>query len=235
MIRTLRAMRETDVADKDFWEPRRCMREPIPEIFEAAFLLDIGVGAHIAGDYRAASEMLAAANIPEVRAWTESLLGSKSKTPEQQTYHRSRVVAPTAPVLAKAERHSERTVGVQTKRALIERYGRNCVFCSIPLIREQVRTAISRSYPEAVSWGAANFTQHAALQCMSMQYDHVLPHSRGGNSSLENMVLTCAPCNYGRMQWTLEEVGLIDPRLRPAYKTSWDGLERFLLAAARSA
>ena len=63
---------------------------------------------------------------------------------------------------------------------------------------------------------------------MWMQFDHVLPHSRGGDNSLENVIVTCAPCSFGRMERTLEEVGLIDPRLVPMDKTRWDGLERLL-------
>jgi len=35
-------------------------------------------------------------------------------------------------------------------------------------------------------------------------------HSRGGDNSFENMVITCAPCNYARMEFTLEELGLLD-------------------------
>jgi hypothetical protein len=41
------------------------------------------------------------------------------------------------------------------------------------------------------------------------------------------IVITCAACNYGRAQYTLEEVGLIDPRLREPVRSNWDGLERF--------
>ncbi|MCX6971643.1 MAG: HNH endonuclease [Verrucomicrobia bacterium] len=56
---------------------------------------------------------------------------------------------------------------------------------------------------------------------------HLLPHARGGTNDLENIVITCAPCNYARMNHTLEEVGLIDPRTREPIKSTWDGLERF--------
>jgi 5-methylcytosine-specific restriction endonuclease McrA len=63
---------------------------------------------------------------------------------------------------------------------------------------------------------------------MWLQYDHILPHSRGGDNSMENLVLTCAGCNFGRMGYTLEQVGLLDPRLRTPPPNSWDGLEAIL-------
>ena len=84
-------------------------------------------------------------------------------------------------------------------------------------------------YPQVMQWGRKNIEQHAAFQAMWLQYDHVLPHSRGGNNDLDNIVITCAPCNFGRMDRLLEEVGLQDPRNREPVRSNWDGLERLLL------
>lgn len=75
--------------------------------------------------------------------------------------------------------------------------------------------------------GSRNIDQHAAFQAMWLQYDHLLPHARGGDNSLDNVVITCAPCNFGRMNWTLDEVGLIDPRTRQHVRSVWTGLEQF--------
>lgn len=218
--------------EADFFEPRRCMRHPIDEIFNAAHLLDRAVGAHLAGDHLAAETMIRTANMPAVRAWTESLWGSKAANPDQWRYLRYREIPDARPYLAKRERMAERMPSASEKRCIIERYGRNCAFCGIPVISKEVRIAIRQKYPEALPWGDTNQAQHAAFQCMWLQFDHVVPHSRGGDSSIDNVIITCAPCNYARWQWTLEEVGLIDPRTLPAYKTSWDGLERFLGSAA---
>lgn len=110
------------------------------------------------------------------------------------------------------------------KRALHKRDGCHCRFCGIPLVRGEVRRKISEAYPV---WGRRNADQHAAFQAMWMQYDHILPHSKGGTNDLENLVVTCAACNFGRMNHTLQEVGLLDPREREPLQSTWDGLERF--------
>ena len=92
---------------------------------------------------------------------------------------------------------------------------------------------LCRTYPDAARWGPRNIDQHAALQCMWLQFDHLVPNERGGASDLSNVIVTCAPCNFGRMQLTIEEVGLenpLDRALSPtwAYFNEWDGLTRLL-------
>ena len=218
----------------DFLAPRRCMREPIDEIFDAARLLDRAADAHLAGDHSGAETLIRSANMPVVPAWTESLWGSKAANPDQKMYHRFRAVASAPPHLPKTQRIPQRMPSSADRSSIVERYGRNCVFCGIPLISKEVQTAIKLAYPDALLWGRTNPTQHAAFQCMWLQFDHVLPHSRGGGSAIENIVVTCAPCNYARWHWTLEEVGLIDPRKLPVNITSWDGLERIFQGAGNS-
>ncbi|TSD90183.1 HNH endonuclease [Mycobacterium sp. KBS0706] len=216
-----------NIEDEEFWKPRRCLREPIPDIFHAAFLLDRAVGAHLAGDRPSAERLIREANMPSVRAWTESLWGKKAANPDQYKYFRFRLVPAVSSYPQKEERTEKRMPTSEERRSIIERYGRNCVFCGTPLISKGIQTAIRLAYPTALPWGDRNADQHAAFQCMWMQFDHVLPHSRGGDNSIENVVVTCAPCNYGRGERILEELGLIDPRTAPIHKTSWDGLERF--------
>ena len=59
---------------------RRCFREPIPEVAEAAKLLDGAVSAHLSGDFCTAKELIRLADRPVIRAWTESIWGAKSHT-----------------------------------------------------------------------------------------------------------------------------------------------------------
>jgi 5-methylcytosine-specific restriction endonuclease McrA len=200
---------------------RPCLRDPIPEIAEAARLLHAAVQAHLAGDTRLAHESIHRTNLPVIREWTESLWGSNSP------HVRYRPVENAPPSLPKEQRVNLRMPTTAEKQRLHERDGFHCRFCGIPLIRKEIRERIKKAYPEALPWGSKNIDQHAAFQAMWLQYDHLLPHARGGDNSLDNIVITCAPCNFGRMNWILEEVGLIDPRTRPPVRSTWTGLEEF--------
>jgi HNH endonuclease len=202
-------------------ELRPFLREPIPTIALAARYLDEAVSAHLGGNIDGAQHLISLANMREIRDWTESIWGKHSR----HVQYRPILSAP--PSLPKQQRDTARMPVVELKYQLRLRDGYHCRFCGIPLVRQEVRERIRQAYPEAKLWGRSNAEQHSALQAMWMQYDHIIPHSRGGESTLDNMVLTCAPCNFGRMEHTLEEVGLIDPRSRQVVRSSWDGLERF--------
>ena len=201
---------------------RTCLREPIPEIYEAARFLDDAVTAHMTGQGHLAISLIRQADMPAIREWTESIWGKKSP------YRQYRLVTEASPSMPRQNRIPLRMPTTAEKAALLQRDGYHCRFCGIPVIRDTVRQAISSAYPDALPWRPGNANQHAAFQAMWVQYDHILPHARGGDNTLENVVITCGPCNYGRGDYILEEVGLIDPRTREPVQSTWDGLERFL-------
>lgn len=212
----------------DQHEPLRpCFREPIPEIFEAAANLAEAAKAHRAGNLKLAERRIADADIPAISAWTNSILGKVT-----EEVHGFISVPTCPPRIPLPMRPVPRMPTAATKRALIARDGFHCRFCGIPVIRSETRRRIRLTYPQAVRWGSRNSEQHAALQCLWLQYDHLLPNQRGGSSDLENIVVTCGPCNFGRMEHTIEEARLMNPlgrRPKPSWAgyDSWRGLEDF--------
>ena len=196
---------------------KRCFREPIAEIFDAARYMDAAVSAHLAGERNLAARLFVLANNPTVWDWTDSVWGKKSKyvsitkTSKPESLNKIATRMPTT---------------VQ-KRELHNRDGFHCRYCSLPVIRPEIRRKIIAAYPESISWGKTNNTQHAGFQAMWAQYDHVIPHSHGGTNELDNLVVSCAACNFGKMSYTIQELNLADPRLFPPLKSHWDGLERF--------
>ena len=202
--------------------PRACLSDPIPEIFDAARYLDAAVSAHLAGRRALAEELIRLADNPLIAQWTESLWGKGGPWTQPPL-----PVANPAPYLPKDQRPVPRMPTRQQKADLLARDGHHCRFCGIPVIRAEVRQRITKAYPRAARWKAGNKNQHAGFQAMWVQYDHLLPNSRGGVTSLVNLVIACAPCNFGRTELTLEEVGLLDPPSREPIRSAWDGLERF--------
>ena len=203
---------------------RVCLYPPISEIAIAARHLNDAVTAHLKGRISEAKELLVQANIAAIREWADLLIGkfSKYNTPRFRLSSASRVAV---------TREKARMPTSELKRMLHIRYGYHCCFCGTPVIRRQVRKRLVSLYPEAVPWSLRDADKHDALFVMEAQYDHVVPYSRGGGNGLENIVLTCLPCNYARGSFTLEEMGLVDPRTRKRVEcvfSVWDGLERLL-------
>ncbi|WP_425437100.1 HNH endonuclease [Litoreibacter ponti] len=115
-----------------------------------------------------------------------------------------------------------------TRAEVLQRDGYHCRFCGIPVIPEEVRKKAHSLYPSVVRWGRKSEEQHAAFQALWLQFDHLVPHSRGGTNEVRNIVVACAPCNYGRGNFLLNEVGISDPFLRPPVKSMWQGLAQFV-------
>lgn len=200
-------------------QTRFSIRDPIPEIFEAYYLLSAAADAHLHGQFSAAESLFARANMPEVYDWAwadwqKPSLNIRIHKPENDT---SKV--------PKAER--DKDLRVAQKRAIVARDGHCCRYCSIPVIDADIRKLVHKWYPKAVPWtSSAPEKQHAAFSCMWLQYDHVVPLSHGGQSNEENVVVSCALCNFGKQEFTLRQLEVADPRLRQPVPKPWDGLER---------
>lgn len=208
---------------------RTCLKDPIDEIFAAANYLNAAVTAHLEGKFQDADELIRRADIPAIAVWTDSLWGRGGP------WTKPLPVDNPLPFLPRDQRVKARMPSADQKRALLVRDGYHCRFCGIPLVRKETISIIQKAYPASLRWGRQAAAQHAGLQALWLQYDHVLPHARGGTNDLSNMIITCAPCNFGRTDLTLEEAGLSDPRLRAPIQSAWEGLERFRKAPKKGA
>jgi len=202
------------------YQKRLSFRESVPEIFDAARMLDAAVSAYQNGYRALACQLVEAAKIPAVGEWGYSIWGAKSPYLQLRKFSDS--------VTEYSARAEARIPTQEQKRLLHRRDGYHCRFCGIPVIRAEVRKKFCTVFPDVLIWGPKNAQQHVAFQTMWAQYDHVVPHSAGGGNDLDNLVVSCGPCNFGRMAYTLEEVNLVDPREREPVQSAWDGLERFL-------
>jgi hypothetical protein len=73
------------------------------------------------------------------------------------------------------------------------------------------------------SFGSTLESRHGAALLAVAQVDHLVPRSSGGGLDLDNLVTACWACNYGKDGYTLEQLGIEDPRAREPLHTAWDG------------
>ena len=200
---------------------RRSIREPIPDLFQAWELLSRAADVHLSGNFAEAEALLAQANLPTVYEWAwadwqKPSLNIRIPKPENDTKR-----------LPKCELDPVRAPNAATKRMVLARDGHRCRYCGIPVISADVRKLVHSLYPAAVPWvSSVPEKQHAAFSCFWLQYDHVVPHSHGGRSSEDNVVVSCALCNFGKLDYTVKQLDISDPRTRPPQPVEWDGLER---------
>lgn len=200
---------------------RYSIREPIPEIFLAWELLSQAADAHLQGHFDRAEALFSQANMPAVYEWAwadwqKPSLNIRIPKPENDTKK-----------LQKDELDPVRAPKAATKRNVLARDGYSCRYCGIPVIDADIRKLLHSFYPAAVPWvSSVPEKQHAAFSCFWLQYDHVVPHSHGGRSDEDNVVISCALCNFGKLDYTVKQLNIADPRSRPPQPVEWDGLER---------
>ena len=117
------------------------------------------------------------------------------------------------------------------QNAVFERDGYRCRYCGNKLIDQDILRGFAKALDSPIfTRGTTNLTSHAVIHIAWPVADHVVPWSRGGETSMDNLVASCAPCNYGKADFTIEQIGISNPLNRPALVDEWDGLRS--LAAA---
>ncbi len=204
---------------QDLLAPRTCLLAPLPEHAQAADFLSDAADAVLAGDLGVARERLQQADIQVLYDYARRLMGR-----EDPEVHRRR--PPDVP-LVKTEKVLARMPGASETLALHARDGWRCRFCGCRVVSSRARRTMRACLPEALPWGEGE-GYHAAFFAMTASVDHVVPHSAGGGNEPENLVTACWSCQFGRGAYTLQELGLLDPRCRSPVVDAWDGLTRII-------
>jgi 5-methylcytosine-specific restriction endonuclease McrA len=118
---------------------------------------------------------------------------------------------------------------MKVQNAVFERDGYKCRYCGNKLISQDFfRLFIKKLNSNLFKRGKTNLTTHGIIHIAWPVADHVIPWNRGGQTSLDNLVSSCAPCNYGKDGYTIEQIGIENPFYRKPQIDGWIGLtERF--------
>jgi len=100
-----------------------------------------------------------------------------------------------------------------------------CRYCQIRLMHGKQLDAFEELVGrDAFPNGDSNRSRHGIRLIMRATFDHVVPVSLDSDEDknvLENVVASCWSCNFGKWNFTIEELGLSKPR-KPV--PGWDGL-----------
>jgi hypothetical protein len=203
----------------DFFAPRSCLLAPLPEHGAAAEMLSEAVDKILIGKLDEAHNLVRRADIAALFDFALLVMSGKDATIQRRR--------PVQKNSNDTERLAARMPSAQTARALFARDGWRCRFCGCRVVPPKARAAMRSALPGAIPW-SEDEGYHGAFYAISASIDHIIPHSAGGTNEDYNLVTACWSCQFGRGAYSLEEVGLLDPRMHPPIKDAWDGLERLL-------
>ena len=109
--------------------------------------------------------------------------------------------------------------------AVFERDGYKCRYCGSKLLSQDfIRLFIKKLDSPLFQRGETNLTTHGIIHIAWPVADHVIPWNKGGRTNLENLVSSCATCNYGKDGYTIEQLGIQNPFNRKPILDNWNGL-----------
>jgi hypothetical protein len=111
-----------------------------------------------------------------------------------------------------------------------ERDHYRCRYCNCRVIPNEILKLFSKVIgPDLFGIKGHRLERHGVAVACHACADHVVSHCRGGRTNAQNLVTACWPCNFAKADYTLEEIGIEDPFLRPPLAFGdWDGLMSFV-------
>ena len=95
---------------------------------------------------------------------------------------------------------------------LFARDNYKCRYCSDPVISKKMfKEANSVIGSSFLPLGRTNLTRSGFYLIFVATLDHVTPWSLGGKTDESNLVTSCWSCNYGKANFTVEQIGLRNP------------------------
>ena len=117
----------------------------------------------------------------------------------------------------------------KVERLVFLRDSYRCRYCGLRTISKDVFSEYSRIVGrEFFSVERENSKRNGLTLGLRGVADHVEPYASGGLTEIENLVTSCYSCNFGKAGYTLDQLGIEDPRLRSPVNDGWQGLTDYL-------
>lgn len=104
-----------------------------------------------------------------------------------------------------------------------------CRYCTDPVVPKKVFEKANLLIGSTdLPLGRTNLTRSGFYLMFVATLDHVIPWSLGGRTDESNLVTCCWSCNYGKANFTVEQIGIRDPFNSMVVQDSKNTFERLL-------
>ena len=109
---------------------------------------------------------------------------------------------------------------------IYKRDGYQCRYCGLRVIDTKSLLKMEKMVGKQIfRVKGKNSERHGVALALRATIDHVKPLSRGGRTRIDNLVTSCWSCNYGKLNATLEQLGITNPlKRRNNPNRYWNGL-----------
>lgn len=112
---------------------------------------------------------------------------------------------------------------------LFARDNYKCRYCTDPVIPKKVfEKAQSLIGSTDLPLGRTNLTRSGFYLMFVATLDHVVPWSLGGRTDESNLVSSCWSCNYGKANFTVDQIGIGNPFNSMVVQDSENKVERLV-------
>jgi 5-methylcytosine-specific restriction endonuclease McrA len=207
-------------------EPERFRRAPLPHPREFDESIDHFVAATklaFAGEVQEARHRMGSIDHMPMVKWYDEIAQHVGDV-------RYELIRNYQPYRKRAQRDKKRDMGDARMRRLAERDGYRCGYCGIrvvePAVLKKVQSELGRDvFPSKTGEkGSSNLDYHGIWLVMAITLDHIKPFAIDADDSDGNLVTCCWGCNFGKYDYTLDELGLLPPSTDSGVLGSWLGL-----------
>ncbi len=131
----------------------------------------------------------------------------------------------------KVSKQRKRMPGIKIERELNIRDGYRCRYCQRRILtKDFLNLFVEKLNYVGFQKGPGNINAHGIILIHSTVLDHITPHAFGGENSEDNLVTSCYPCNYGKAEFSLDQLAIENPMLRGPILDEWQGMQNLIVA-----